>query len=92
MTTKKCFISYASNDKTIANNLVQRLSLHLKAAKSDYKVWQDNQILPGENWHDEIIKALNQCDFGLLLTSPAFFASDYIKEHELSQFVPNKSV
>ncbi len=41
----------------------------------------------GENWHAQIQQAIKECDFGLLLVSPAFLSSRYIAEHELPQFV-----
>jgi len=88
--SKKIFISYAHDDKSIAQDFLDRLQRHLQAAKHyHYDLWRDHLILPGENWREEIEKALDACDFGLLLTSPAFFASDFIREHELSRFVPD---
>lgn len=52
----------------------------------------DTDILPGKKWHDEIQTALQKSDFGLLLVSPAFFASDYIKDHELQQLLAKSMV
>jgi hypothetical protein len=43
--------------------------------------------LLGENWHEEIQKAIRECDFGFLLFSPSFLGSAYIKEHELPHFI-----
>ncbi len=86
---KLLFISYAHNDRRLADDFLGRLSHHLKAARDyDYRLWRDTMILPGENWAREIRQALEACDFGLLLTSPAFFASDFIRNEELIRFVP----
>ena len=84
------FVSYAQRDQTLADDFLARLSDHLKAARdADYRLWRDQMILPGEYWRQEIEQALDKCDFGLLLTSPAFFASDFIRERELVRFVPD---
>ena len=86
---KQLFISYAHHDRRLADDFLERLSHHLKAARGyDYRLWRDTMILPGENWAEEIRQALETCDFGLLLTSPAFFASDFIRNEELIRFVP----
>lgn len=87
---KQLFVSYARKDQSLADDFLGRLSHHLEAAKDyDYRVWQDKMMLPGEYWADEIRQALDACDFGLLLTSPAFFASDFIRNQELIRFVPD---
>ena len=86
---KQLFISYAHSDQRLADDFLGRLHPHLKAAREyDYRLWRDTMILPGENWAEEISQALEACDFGLLLTSPAFFASDFIRDEELIRFVP----
>ena len=50
-------------------------------------LWRDTNILAGEGWHGEIQRALNECQLGLLLISPAFLSSTYIAEHELPHFI-----
>jgi len=85
---KNIFLSYAHRDGRLAMDFLDRLSSHLGAAKGvRFSVWRDHLILPGEHWRHEIRQALEQCHFGLLLTSPSFFASDFIREEELSHFV-----
>ena len=44
-------------------------------------------MVPGEDWKARIIKAIGDCDFGLLLISPSFLASKFIVETELPKFV-----
>lgn len=82
------FLSYAQNDGKIPGKLLVELDKQLSACKDfEFRRWQDTDILPGEKWHEEIQKAMRECDFGLLLVSPAFLGSKYISEHELPLFV-----
>jgi hypothetical protein len=81
------FVSYARENKRLASSFLSLFDEQIGASKRyDYKKWQDYKILPGENWHKEIQKAIKECDFGLLLISPSFLGSAYIKEHELPHF------
>jgi len=43
--------------------------------------------LVGEKWHDSIQVGLAESAIGLLMVSPAFLASKYVREHELPKFV-----
>src|SRR6185295_355927 len=83
------FISYASANKTLARDLVDRLQLRLGiSSEFRFKPWHDGDILAGDRWHDEIQAALEGCHFGLLLVSHDFLASKYIAQYELPRFVP----
>jgi tetratricopeptide (TPR) repeat protein len=82
------FLSYAHDDGKLPDKLLAELDKQLRACKDfTFHRWQDTHILPGEKWHDEIQNAAKECDFGLLLVSPAFLGSKYIGEHELPLFV-----
>ena len=82
------FLSYAHDDDKLPEKLLRELDKELGACKDyTFERWQDTHILPGEKWHEEIQKAARECDFGLLLVSPAFLKSKYIGEHELPLFV-----
>lgn len=82
------FLSYAHDDAKLPDKLLVELDKQLRACKDfTFQRWQDTHILPGEKWHEEIQKAAKECDFGLLLVSPAFLGSQYIGEHELPLFV-----
>jgi hypothetical protein len=82
------FVSYAHADKAQAQALMQLLADRL-AISSHYRfsAWIDDDIPLGSRWTDEIATALKDCDFGLLLLSPAFFASDCIRRDELPTFI-----
>jgi TIR domain len=78
----KVFISY-SHENT---EEVKRLLLHLNAAKLHTKTiewWIDTQIKPGENWHEEIQKAIASASIAVLLISVDYLASEFIIENEL---------
>lgn len=83
------FLSYASDNFKLKTKLVDRLHNYFFESNPDFKFkrWEMENIEPGERWHAEIQRAIRACDFGLLLTSPAFFASKYIKTFELIHFV-----
>src|SRR4051812_25442565 len=85
------FVSYTRTDKRLPGQLVEELETQLRASPTyDFQRWQDTDICPGEKWHEEILQAIEQCDFGLLLVSPAFLGNAYITKHELPQFVDDK--
>lgn len=55
--------------------------------KHEYELWQDTGLEVGEEWEKQILSARDNCDFGLLLVSPAFLGSKFITENELPTFV-----
>ena len=58
MTTIQIFLSYASEDRSLVDNLYNRLS------EKGYKPWMDHRdMLPGEQWEYKIKKALSQSHF-----------------------------
>jgi len=82
------FVSYARANKVLAGNFLKRFHEQIRPARNyRYEFWQDGDIAVGEDWDVEIKKALDKCDLGLLLVSPAFLGSQYISEHELPRFV-----
>jgi len=85
------FVSYARKNQNLAGKFLERYKEMVAASRRfDYRFWQDEDILVGEVWHDAIYRALERCDIGLLLVSPAFLASRYISEHELPRFVGSR--
>lgn len=82
------FISYALSNKNLAGKFLDNYKEQVAASKHyDYIFWQDTDILVGEEWNETIRQALERCDVGLLLISPAFLGSKYILEKELPRFV-----
>jgi len=82
------FVSYARANRDLATRFVKKFKEQAVPSKLyQYVFWQDNDILVGEKWHEEIQVALAQCDVGLVLISPAFLGSQYIQDHELPKFL-----
>jgi hypothetical protein len=86
--TVRYFVSYAHDDGALPGHLLRELAKHLRAcADFEFQRWHDTDLLLGEKWHEEILRAITDCDFGLLLVSPSFLGSKYIGEHELPPFL-----
>ena len=86
------FVSYARANRQLADTLLDHLSkrINLMAVHKPWSVqiWKDDQnIEPGDHWHDEIQNAVKRTDLGLLLLGVDFLNSDYIKEEELPAFL-----
>jgi hypothetical protein len=82
------FVSYARKNADLARRFMDRFCDQTGPSRAyEYRAWQDQDILVGENWHDEIQNAIKESVFGLLLVSPAFLASKYITGSELPHFV-----
>src|SRR5262245_46885320 len=72
------FISYSHRDE----DWRARLLIFLEAY-ADLKVWADPYIRVGDQWRREIATALARCSVAVLLVSPDFLVSDFIKREEL---------
>ena len=83
------FVSYAHRDMALARRLLESLEVHLQVSKTfDWHWWrEEQQILVGEDWHQQIQRALADCDCGLLLVSPALLASRYVIADELARLI-----
>jgi hypothetical protein len=87
----RLFISYAHADGKLPDKLVDELAPRLSASsKYTFDVWRDLALLPGEDWDATIRGALSRAHLGLLLLSPHFFASHYIGNVEIPEFVAGR--
>ena len=75
---RRLFISYSKHDNRYKKNLVK----HLKALDS-IVTFDDEKILPGEDWDDRIKQELMQSDVVLYLVSANSIATEYIQKVEL---------
>ena len=75
------FISYSHKDRVF----LERFWTHLSPLETQYGLqrWDDSRIQPGDIWLDEIERALARAQVALLLVSPDFLASDFIRRQEL---------
>jgi WD40 repeat protein len=87
------FVSYAHDDGKLKAALIPKLLTFLRTHPlAQFEFWADGDILPGKKWREEIQRALEKCDFGLLLVSPSFLASNFITKEELPYLLRNKRV
>lgn len=65
---KKVFISYSGEDREKVTELVDALR-----KEDDIQVWFDmDEILPGDDFLDEMKKGIEECDKFIICLSPAF--------------------
>lgn len=78
---KTVFISYSRRDK----QYLERLRIHISPLQKygNFAYWADDKIKPGENWKEEIEKALDKAAIAILLISADFLASEYVINNEL---------
>jgi hypothetical protein len=60
----KVFISHASTDAKLAKRVADVLR------ESGFQVWDDTEILPGENWAAKLAEALQESDAMVVLLTP----------------------
>jgi hypothetical protein len=86
--TRRLFLSWCHADRTAKDALIQPLVANLRILNGvEVRWWEDSHINIGEDWRRHILARLGECDYGLLLLSPGFFASEFITEDELPAFV-----
>lgn len=86
------FVSYASYDNSSANperRWLDRLLQFLRPLDLEGKVtiWADTALVPGANWRAQIGSAIEKAKVAILLVSPAFLASEFIRSQELPRLL-----
>ena len=81
-TKLKIFICYAHEDEAMKKELDKSLIMLKRSDKIE--VWQDRQLMAGQEWDAAILKELNEADIILLLISVDFNNSQYIWEKGLA--------
>ncbi|MGV8137037.1 MAG: toll/interleukin-1 receptor domain-containing protein [Mangrovibacterium sp.] len=77
----KLFISYAHADELYKNGLAELLK-ELKIGGL-IEEWNDQYLIPGREWDEQIKRKLYESQIILFLVSKNFFKSDYIKDVEI---------
>lgn len=82
------FISYAHSDNESpdpSRRWLNRLLEYLQPLvfQKQVRIWSDIAIESGEQWHESIKTQLQNAKVAVLLVSPAFLASEYIRNSEL---------
>ncbi len=75
------FMSYCRDDVSYLTRLLLTLKGYDLAVSNT--CWSDLSIQPGRNWQRELQDALASARLGILLVTPGFLASDFIRQHEL---------
>jgi hypothetical protein len=84
----RIFICYAHADNESTDpsqRWLNRLLVHLKplSLQEQAEIWSDKKLEIGDEWHEEIQAILQQVKVAVLLVSPAFLSSEYIRNSEL---------
>ncbi|RYE24029.1 MAG: toll/interleukin-1 receptor domain-containing protein [Sphingobacteriaceae bacterium] len=77
----KTFLSYAHADESFKNELLE--FLNPMEGAGEIELWHDREIIVGDEWSEEITKALDEADLILFLISPSFLASGFINKVEI---------
>lgn len=80
----KVFICYSHKDKKYLDLLLKHFDNSL------LDIWSDKRIEGAEHWEEEIKKALESCNCGILILSANFFNSTFIKDVEVEKLLQNK--
>lgn len=77
----KIFVSYSSDDR----QWKEELETHLKALQMELGVeyFIDDHLQPGERWFATIKDELSKANVFILLLTPAFFSSEFIRKEEI---------
>jgi hypothetical protein len=88
------FVSYAHEDNESPDEgkrWLNRLLQHLQPLvfQRQVRAWSDTAIKAGERWQESINQQLRNAKVAVLLVSPAFLASEYIRNSELPVLLKN---
>lgn len=85
----KVFISYAHKDESFKDSLNEHLVMLQRSGV--ISSWHDRELIPGDNWKDEISSHLEEAELILFLVSSSFLASQYCFEVEFARALAKHS-
>ncbi|HMQ61961.1 MAG TPA: TIR domain-containing protein [Flavilitoribacter sp.] len=78
---KKIFFSYSKADRSVLEELLRHIKPLVREGK--LQPWNDHDILPGDDWDDEVREKLETADIFLFLISANSISTDYILDVEM---------
>jgi hypothetical protein len=88
LVARRLFLSWCHADGPAKEALVPLLMQNLRILNGvEVSWWEDSHLLVGDQWRRRIVGRIADCDYGVLLLSPGFFASEFIVGEELPWFV-----
>lgn len=84
----KVFISYSHKDEAWKDRLQTQLTV--LEMEGMFAVWEDRQIMMGDNWYPAIEKAMNEADIAILLVSADFLTSRFIRGEEIPRLLERR--
>lgn len=81
--TKKVFVSYSKADEDYKKEFIN----HLSPLKKQIAVFDDRQIILGNQWREEIHQQIDVCDYFVCLVSVGFLNTDYIHNEEIPRAI-----
>ena len=83
----RIFLSWCHGDRRLVESLLDEL-LPALGMLADVAVewWQYSHLTCGEDLLPGIVDRVDEADYGLLLLSPRYFRSSFIRDHELPRF------
>jgi hypothetical protein len=85
---RRIFISYSHKDEKYISELLTHLQPMEKSLLLEK--WSDKDINPGAEWFSKIQDAIESADVAVLLVSPDFLASQFIRKYELPQVLEQR--
>ena len=87
---KRIFFSYSKHDKDKLDSL--RKFLDPLKRQNKIALWDDRNLLPGEEWDKGIRNELEESDIILLMVSANFLATDYVWDVEIKRAMERHEV
>ena len=81
----RIFISYSHKNEVLKDEF--RTMIAPLEKTGGWKVWDDQWLLPGDLWNDEIMRHLSEANVIVLMLTKEFFASTYIRDNEMSKAI-----
>ena len=82
------FIGYSHQDEQWKDALQKQLQVLTYA---DFTAWDDRQIKPGDGWLDDIETSIAAAKVAILLISPDFLISEFVRRQEIPKFLARRS-